>query len=74
MNSIASLLARATAELADAAPLGANTFELGRAVVLTTTGVDELRGRVGFVDGDWVHWAAEEGSFHATKRDALREI
>lgn len=76
MNAIASLLQRAVAEIADAPKVAAieEPFAFGSLVKLCTTGVDELDGRVAFEDGDWIHWAAVDGSFHATKREALREM
>ena len=33
-----------------------------------------LRGRVAFVEGGWIYWAAEDGHVHASRPDALRRL
>lgn len=79
MNAIAALLQRAVAELGETTAVptsktSSEPFAQGSFVTLSTLGVDELAGRVGFTDDGWVYWAAVDGSFHATRRDALKEI
>ena len=66
--SLSALLRRAkSVEAADGWQPGTR---VGRAI----DRLDDLRGRVGFVDAGWIYWVAEDGALHASTPDTLKRL
>ncbi|MBX3260759.1 MAG: hypothetical protein KF782_13820 [Labilithrix sp.] len=65
MNAIARLLEHAKT---------VESWPVGTHVERNLPAVDQLRGRVAFVDEGWIYWAAEDGHVHASSLDAVRRI
>jgi len=74
MERIAAEQASELVDIPAAGDTGDEPWPPGAFVVLTLDGAVKLQGRVAFTDGGWVHWAAVDGSFHATQPDSIQRF